>query len=149
MFKKLFGIGGSDSGAAAKKAPGARVQRKGSGPSAPPTAPLVPPMPDFSSQTPATMPRAEAEPSQAEVRALLRDALAEAERELDDRKDRDRRDPSGAKKRQDKQSLITAAMAVRRMKQTVLDDLDPQTRTKLKKFAEASMGVGGGPKKRS
>ncbi len=150
MFKKLFGLGGNGANDA-KKAPAARIERKGSKPTggvAPRNVPAVPPMPDFTA--PASEPMsAEPQPSQREVQALLRDALADAERELDNRKERDRRDPAGADKRQDRQALITAAMAVRRMKQGVLNDLDPQTRAKLKHFAESTMGVDKLPKKPS
>lgn len=140
MFSKLFG------GKPKKKAdPGVRLARKGQ--SQGPQIPLVPPIPVDDAPTGRDPVGREPEPSPAETRALLQQALASAEMELDQRKERDRRDPAGAVQREDKRSLITAAMAIHRIKQKSFQDLDPQTRAKLRSFAENAMGVNKLPKK--
>lgn len=55
-------------------------------------------------------------------------------------------DPADAVAR--KKQLIQAAMAVHKLKQSALNELDPKDRDRLRSMAETALGVGGNSKKR-
>jgi hypothetical protein len=92
--------------------------------------------------------------------AMVLAAIDEARRELEDRERAARRrarvpdaarsaskQPSGGDPNASKTELIHAAMTVHRLKQSALNDLNPEQRERLRGMAESMLGVGNNKKK--